>query len=120
MRNDQQQTSLFTFIHPDHACLPRSVKAFWNTAAVLMLFAPVFMACTSCLGIVLGLTNLQEAHPVMAHGIALGMIATVKGVAIGFTSLFLTVAFYEREEFVQLVRNDLYDLIEDEVMPLYR
>jgi hypothetical protein len=120
MHNDQQQTSFFSFIHADHACLPRSVKAFWNTAAVLMLFAPVFIACTSCLGIVLGLASLQEAYPALAQGIALGAIVTVKGVAVGFTSLFLTIAFYERKEFARFIRDDLYDLIEDEVMPLYR
>jgi hypothetical protein len=120
MHNDQQQTSFFSFIHPDHACLPRPVKAFWNTAAVLMFFSPVFMACTSCLGIVLGLASLQEAYPALAQGIALGVIATVKGVSVGFTSLFLAVVFCDREEFAQFVRDDLHKLIEDEVMPLYR
>jgi hypothetical protein len=120
MHNDQQQTSFFSFIHSDHACLPSSVKAFWNTAAVLMFFSPVFMACTSCLGIVLGLTSLQGIYPALAQGVALGAIATVKGTAIGFTSLFVTVAIYERDQFAQFVRDDLYDLIEDEVMPLYR
>ncbi|KAE8753869.1 hypothetical protein FSO04_42740 [Paraburkholderia madseniana] len=120
MHNAQQQTSFFSFIHPDHACLPRPVRAFWNTAAVLMFFGPVFMACTSCLGVVLGLASLQEAYPALAEGIALGVIATVKGIAVGFTGLFVTVAIYEREQFAQFVRDDLYNLIEDEVMPLYR
>jgi len=120
MQNDQQQTSLFSFIHPDHACLPRPVRAFWNTAAILMFLAPVFMACASCLGIVLGLASLQEACPALAHGIALGVVAMIKGGAIGFAALFLTVAFCEREQLAQLIRDDLYDMIEDEVMPLYR
>jgi hypothetical protein len=49
MYNDQQQTSMFSFIHPDHASLPRSVRAFCNTVATLTLFAPVFMACLRAL-----------------------------------------------------------------------
>ncbi|RFU44470.1 hypothetical protein [Paraburkholderia sp. DHOC27] len=120
MHNDQQQTPYFSFLHPDHACLPRSVKVFWNTAAVLLFFSPVIMACTSCLGVVLGLASLQGTFPALAQGIALGVIVAVKGIAIGFTSLFVTVAIYEREEFAQFVRDDLYDLIEEEIMPRYR
>ncbi|MFP3568682.1 hypothetical protein SB772_31715, partial [Paraburkholderia sp. SIMBA_030] len=60
MQNDQQQPSLFSFIHPDHACLPRPVRAFCNILATLMFFAPVFMSCTSCLGILLGLDAMWE------------------------------------------------------------
>jgi hypothetical protein len=120
MQNDQQQTSLFSFVHPDHACLPSPVRAFCNTVATLLLFAPAFMACTSCLGIVLGLAGVQEAYPVLAHGIALGVINMIKGGAIGFTALLLTAAFFEREQFAQFIRDDLYHMIENEVMPLYR
>ncbi|NPT54208.1 hypothetical protein [Paraburkholderia elongata] len=120
MKNDQQQTSLFSFIHPDHACLPRPVRAFCNTIATLMLFTPVFMACISCLGILLGLAGLQEACPALAHGIALGVIDMIKGGAIGFTALLLTAAFFEREQFARFIRDDLYHMIEDEIMPLYR
>jgi hypothetical protein len=120
MYNDQQQTSLFSFIHPDHACLPRPVRAFCNTIATLMFFTPVFMASTSCLGILLGLAGLQEIYPALAQGIALGVIDMIKGGAIGFTALLLTVAFYEREQLAQLIRDDLYRSIEDEIMPLYR
>lgn len=120
MQNDQQQTSLFSFIHPDHACLPRPVRAFCNTVAALLLFAPVFMACTSCLGILLGLAGLQETYPALAHGIALGVIDMIKGGEIGFTALLLTAAFFEREQFAQFLRDDLYRMIEDEIMPLCR
>jgi hypothetical protein len=120
MYNDQQQTSLFSFIHPDHACLPRPVRAFCNTVATLMFFTPVFMACSSCSGIVLGLVGLQEACPALAQGIALGVIDMIKGGAIGLTALLLTVAFYEREQFAQFIRDDLYQMIEDEIMPRYR
>jgi hypothetical protein len=120
MQNDQQQTSLFSFIHPDHACLPRPVRAFCNTIATLMFFTPVFIACSSCSGIVLGLAGLQEACPALAQGIALGVIDMIKGGAIGLTALLLTVAFYEREQFAQFIRDDLYQMIEDEIMPRYR
>jgi hypothetical protein len=120
MYNDQQQTSLFSFIHPDHACLPRPVRAFCNTVATLMFFTPVFMACTSCLGILLGLAGLQEAYPALAQGIALGAIDMIKGGAIAFTALLLTVALFEREQLAQLIRDDLYQMIEDEIMSRYR
>jgi hypothetical protein len=120
MYNDQQQTPLLSFIHPDHAGLPRSVRAFCNTVATLTLFAPVFMACTSCLGILLGLAGLQEAYPALAQGIALGIVDMIKGGAIAFTALLLTVAFYEREQFAQFIRDDLYRMVEDEIMPRYR
>jgi hypothetical protein len=120
MQNDQQQTSLFSFIHPDHACLPSPVRAFCNTVATLLLFVPVFMACTSCLGILLGLAGLQAACPALAHGIALGVIDMIKGGAIGFTALLLTRDFFEREQFAQFIRDDLYHMIENEIMPLFR
>jgi hypothetical protein len=120
MQNDQQQTSLFSFIHPDHACLPSPVRAFCNIVATLLLFSPVFMACTSCLGILLGLAGLQEACKALAHGIALGVIDMIKGCAIGFTALLLTRNFFEREQFAQFIRDDLYHMIEDEIMPLFR
>jgi hypothetical protein len=120
MQNDQQKTSLFSFIHPDHACLPRSVKAFCNTVATLVLVTPVFMACSSCFGIVLGLAGLQEAYPALAQGIALGLIDMIKGDTIAITGLLLTVALYEREQFAQFIRDDLYQMIQDEIMPRYR
>jgi hypothetical protein len=119
MFNDQQQTPLFSFIHPDHACLPRPVRAFCNTVATLMFFIPV-MACTSCLGILLGLAGLQEAYPALAQGIALGAINVIKGGAIAFTALLLTVALFEHEQLAQLIRDDLHQMIEDEIMPRYR
>ena len=120
MFNDQQQTPLFSFIHPDHACLPRPVRAFCNTVATMIFLTPAFMACTSCLGILLGLAGLQEAYPALAQGIALGVIDMIKGGTIGFTALLLTVVFYEREQLAQLTREDLYHMIEDEIMRLYR
>jgi len=120
MFNDQQQTPLFSFIHPDHACLPRPIRAFCNAVATLVFVTPVFMACTSCLGILLGLAGLQEAYPALAQGIALGIVDMIKGGAIAFTALLLTVAFYEREQFAQFIRDDLYQMVEDEIMPRYR
>ncbi|MFM0125799.1 hypothetical protein P0D73_44445 [Paraburkholderia sp. RL18-101-BIB-B] len=120
MQNHQQQPSLFSFIHPDHACLPRPVRAFCNTLATLMFFAPVFMSCTSCLGILLGLGGLQDACPALAHGFALGVIDMIKGCSIGFTALLLTAVFFERAQFAQFIRDDLYSMIEDEIMPMYR
>jgi hypothetical protein len=79
MQNDQQQTSLFSFIHPDHACLPLPVRAFFNTAATLIFLAPALMASTSCLGILLGLTGLQEAFPTLSQGIAQGLHNRIHG-----------------------------------------
>jgi hypothetical protein len=120
MHNDHQHTSFFNFIHPDHACLPRPVRAIWNTAAVLIFILPFVMACTSCLGIVLGLAGLQAACPVLAQGIALGVIAMVKAGAIALAGLFVTVAFCERHELAQFIRDELYDTIEEDVIPLLR
>jgi hypothetical protein len=120
MQNDQQQTSLFSFIHPDHACLPLPVRAFFNTAATLIFLAPALMASTSCLGILLGLTGLQEAFPTLSQGIALGLIDVIKGCTIGFTALLLTVVFYEREQLAQLTREDMYRTIEEQIMPMFR
>jgi hypothetical protein len=120
MHNDQQQTSFFNFIHPDHACLPRPVRMFWNTTAVLMFILPSFMACTSCLGIVLGLDGLQGACPALAQGLALGVIAVIKGSAVALTGLFVTIAFCERHTLAQLIRDDMYDTIEEDVIPLLR
>jgi len=120
MYNDQQQTSLFSFIHSDHAGIPRPVRAFCNIVAILTFFTPAFLACTSCLGILLGLAGLREVYPALAQGIALGVIDMIKGGAIGFTALLLTVAFYEREQFAQFIRDELYQMIEDEIMPRYR
>jgi hypothetical protein len=120
MQNNQQHTSLFSFIHPDHACLPSPVRAFCNTVATLLLFAPVFMACTSCLGVLLGLAGLQAACPALAQGFALGVIDMIEGGAIGFTALLLTRDFFELQQFAQFIREDLYHMIKDEIIPLYR
>jgi hypothetical protein len=120
MHNDQQHTSFFNFIHPDHAYLPRPVRIFWNTAAVLIFILPPFMACTSSLGIVLGLDGLQGACPALAQGLALVGLAMVKAGSIALAGLFVTVAFCERHGLAQLIRDDLYDTIEEDVIPLLR
>jgi hypothetical protein len=120
MLNDQQPTSLFNFIHRDHECLPRSIRLFWNTLAAIVFIAPFFIVCTSCLGVVLGLDDLQAAYPVLAHGYALGIIAMIKGGAIGLTSLLLTMATIDHQKLAQHVRDQVYETIEDEVMPFYR
>ena len=78
------------------------------------------MSCTSCLGILLGLGGLQDAHPALAHGFALGVIDMIKGCSIGFTVLLLTAVFFERAQFAQFIRDDLYHMIENEIMSLFR
>jgi hypothetical protein len=120
MRNDHQHTSLFNFIHPDHAGLPRPVRVFWNTTAVLVFILPSVMACTACLGIVLGLAGLQTAYPVLAQGLALVVIAMVKAGAVALAGLFITMAFCERHELAQIIRDELYDTIEEDVIPRLR
>ncbi|MGT2469598.1 hypothetical protein [Paraburkholderia terrae] len=112
MHNDQQQ-SFFNFIHPDHASLPLPVRTFWNSAAVLLFISPYTMAFTSCLGVVLGLNQLQAASPGLTHGFPLGIIELWRAGAIAFTGLFVTVAFFERHELAQLIRNDIYQTLED-------
>jgi hypothetical protein len=72
------------------------------------------------LGILLGLTGLQEAFPTLSQGIALGLIDVIKGCTIGFTALLLTVVFYEREQLAQLTREDMYRTIEEQIMPMFR
>ncbi|WP_410838150.1 hypothetical protein [Paraburkholderia sp. SIMBA_030] len=44
----------------------------------------------------------------------------IKGCSIGFTALLLTAVFFERAQFAQFIRDDLYSMIEDEIMPMYR
>jgi hypothetical protein len=119
VHNDQHTNPFFNFIHPDHTCLPAAIKALWNIAAVLMFFAPFAMACTSCLGIVLGLSGLQAACPLLTQGIALTVTSMVKGNVVALTGLLLTVGFCERHELAQFIRDDLYRTIEKEVMPRF-
>ncbi|BCG05247.1 hypothetical protein PPGU19_098150 (plasmid) [Paraburkholderia sp. PGU19] len=120
MRNDKHGESLFTFIHPDHARLPRHIRMLWNSVALLIFFAPPFMAVTSGLGMVLGLSSLQQLCPPLAHGFAHEAIALVKLTAIALASLLLTVDFFERHELARLVRKDIYEMIEEHVIPLFR
>ncbi|BCZ85251.1 hypothetical protein [Paraburkholderia terrae] len=120
MHNDKHDESLFNFVHPEHAPLPRRVRIFWNSVAVLIFFAPPFMAVTSGLGVVLGLSSLQQICPALAHGFAQEAIGLVKLGAIALASLFLTVDFFERHELARLVRKDIYEMIEEHVMPLFR
>ncbi|MGF6931178.1 hypothetical protein OKW41_000317 [Paraburkholderia sp. UCT70] len=112
MHNDQQQ-SFFNFIHPDHASLPLPVRTFWNSAAVLLFISPYTMAFTSCLGVVLGLNQLQAAWPALTNGLPLGVIELLRDGAIAFAALFVTGAFFERNELAQLIRNDIYETLED-------
>ncbi|OUL83266.1 hypothetical protein [Paraburkholderia hospita] len=119
MHNDRHGESLFNFIHPDHARLPRYVRIFWNSMAFLIFFAPPFMAVTSGLGMVLGLSAIQQISPSLAHGFAHEAIALVKLGAIALASLFLTVDFLERHELARVVRKDIYEMIEEHVIPLF-
>ncbi|MFM0375783.1 hypothetical protein PQQ72_02010 [Paraburkholderia strydomiana] len=112
MHNDQQQ-SFFNFIHPDHASLPFPVRTFWNSAAVLLFISPYTMAFTSCLGVVLGLDQLQAAWPALTRGLPLGVIELLRDGAIAVSALFLTGAFLERNELAQLIRNDIYETLEN-------
>ncbi|CAN7744592.1 hypothetical protein LJR267_010484 [Paraburkholderia hospita] len=116
MHYDKHGESLFNFIHPDHARLPRPIRIFWNSLALLIFFAPPLMAVTSGLGMVLGLSSLQQICPPLAHGFAHDVIALVKLVAIALASLFLTVDFFERHELARLVRKDIYVMIEEHVI----
>jgi hypothetical protein len=119
MHNDQKTGSFFNFIHPDHECLPRTVRVLFNAAAVAMFFAPVVIASASCLGIVLGLSRLQDALPLLAQGLALTVIAMIKGNTVALTGLLVTAAYCERELFAQFIRDDLYDTIKKDVMPRF-
>lgn len=112
MHNDQQQ-SFFNFIHPDHASLPLAVRAFWNSAAVLLFISPYTMAVTSCLGVVLGLDQLQHAWPALTHGLPRGVIELLRDGAIAVSALFVTGAFFERNELAQVIRNDIYEMLAD-------
>lgn len=120
MRNGKQSDFLFNFIHPDHARLPRHVRIFWNSMGLLIFFVPPFMAITSGLGMVLGLSALQQMCPTLAHGFADDVVALVRFGAIAFASLFLTVDFFERHEFASIVRKDVYEMIEEHVRPSFR
>jgi hypothetical protein len=108
------------FIAPEHACLPRHVKAFWNIAAIAIFMMAFVLPLTSCLGVVLGLSALQDAFPAFAQGFALVAIAIVKSSTIGLSGGFLTVAFCERHHLAKVSRDHLYEIIEEEVMPMYR
>lgn len=112
MRTGKHSDSLFNFIHPDHAWLPRHIRIFWNSVAFFIFFAPPFMAVTSGLGMVLGLSSLQQIFTPLARGFAHEAIALARFGAIAFTSLFLTVDFFERHELARVVRKDIYDMIE--------
>jgi hypothetical protein len=120
MRNDKDSESLFNFIHPDHARLPRHVRIFWNSVAFLIFFAPPFMTVTSGLGMVLGLSAIQQICPALAQGFAHEAIALAKLGAIALASLFLMVDFFERHELARVVRKDIYEMIEKHVIPLFR
>ena len=120
MHSDQNCSSFFNFIHPDHATLPRPIRAFWNTVGVLAFTTPFVMACTSCLGIVLGLAGLQATFPVLLQGAAIVVIAMLKGGATALTGLFLTVGYCERHGLSKSIRDDLYDAIEKDVVPNFR
>ncbi|MEX3936090.1 hypothetical protein AB4Y32_30580 [Paraburkholderia phymatum] len=120
MHDDPHSRSLFDFVHPDHAWLPRSVRRFWNGVGLLLFFAPPFMGCTSGLGVVLGLSRLEEICPALAQGMALGVIALVKVCAIAFASLFVTADIYGRHELAHLIREDIYEMIEEHIVPLFR
>lgn len=120
MKNDLHSRSLFDFIDSSHAWLPRPVRLFWNSIGVLMFFAPPFMAFTSCLGMMLGLSRLEDICPALAQGIVLGVIALVKLCAIAFASLFVTADIYARHELASFIRKDIYEMIEEHIAPLFR
>ncbi|MFM0632175.1 hypothetical protein [Paraburkholderia xenovorans] len=120
MKNDLHSHSIFNFIDSDHAWLPHSVRLFWNSIGILMFFAPPFMAFMSCLGMVLGLSRLEDICPVLAQGIALGVIDLVKLCSVALTSLFLTADIYYRHELASFIRKDTYEMIEEHIVPLFR
>ncbi|WP_109476940.1 hypothetical protein [Paraburkholderia sp. C35] len=120
MRTGKHSDSLLNFIHPDHACLPFYVRMFFNGVALLIFFAPPFMAITSGLGMVMGLSSLQQIFPALARGFAHEVITLARLGAIAFSSLLLTVDFFERHELARVVRKDIHDMIEEFVMPLFR
>lgn len=119
MHNDKHGEFLFNFIHPDHARLPRHIRIFWNSIGLLIFFGPPFMAITSGLGMVLGLSALQQLCPALAHGFAHAVIALASFAAIAFASLFLTVDFFERHELARVVRKDIFEMIEEHVRPSF-
>lgn len=118
MHSDQQHTPLFNFIHPDHAYLSRPAQVFWNIIGLLLFILLPGGACILCLGMLLGLAALQAAWPALAHGTPLALIAVVEGGAIVFVGDFIVGMVCVRHELAQVVRDHVYEAIED--MPRFR
>jgi hypothetical protein len=117
MQSDKKTASRFRFIHPDHASLPVHVRIFWNTVAMGMLILPFVMPATLAIGVVLGLSALQDNFPALGTGIALLAITAVKATTVSVACMCSAVAFSWRARLSEIARDELYQTIQNDVLP---